>query len=320
MIRLAWGVVVVSLAACGGSSSGSIDAIADSGQSDGGVDAVIDGAVVDGAVPDAGPDAPPPVDAILGCVTAPPYTAPTPASVSIPAADLALWLRADLGVSLDDTSRVCEIDDLSGAGHDFRQLTAGSRPAMDVLGGQPALAVTGTQYLQHDGVLGIDGASARTIVIVVQLDATAARSTFFFQGQAGTGGTYLGPEANTFSTTGSRWGAYFTNNAYDTGLATSTGATVYVWATDSMTAGQPILSHLTVRANGAAQTLTRTAGGTGNTNIESFAGATYTWIGSGATAGADFQMAEALVWSRALSGVELGQVETYLMGRYGITP
>lgn len=322
MIRVARGfVVAVFLAACGGGSSGtSVDASGDGGQT-ARVDAgELDGSAADATPPDAAIDAPPPVDALPGCTLPPRYTAPTAAGVAIPGDGLALWLRADLGVSLDGSSRVCAIDDLSGAAHDFAQVTAGSRPTMGTLGGHEALAFTGTQYLQHDGVLGIAGTSARTIVVVVQLDTTTARSQFFFQGQVGTAGTYLGPEANTFGTAGSRFGAYFTNNAYDTGLATSTTPTVYAWATDSMTPGQPILSHLSVRANGATQALTRTPGGLGNTNIESFAGATYTWLGSGVTAAANFQTAEVLVWSRALTPTELAQVDAYLMGRYAIVP
>jgi hypothetical protein len=72
-----------------------------------------------------------------------------------------------------------------------------------------------------------------------------------------------------------------------------------------------------MRINAIPLTLTRTPGGLGNTNIENFSAANYTWIGVGLAA-QDFEVAEVLVWARALTPAEIDQVEAYLSARYGI--
>lgn len=252
-----------------------------------------------------------------GCSPAPPYTAPTPASAGIPAASLVAWVRADLGLSLDGSGRVCAADDLSGLGHHFVQVVPGSRPTVGALGGQAALAIVGAQGLEREDLLGIAATSSRTIVAVLELDAPAARSTPFSQGDPATNDDYLGPDINTFNTRGSRWGAYMTGNAYDGQLATGVDPVIQVWRIDSMIVGAPVLAHLSARINAVPLVLTRTPAGSGNGTIEDFAGARRTWL-SYPRATQDYQLAEVLVWSRALSLAEIGQVEVYLATRYGI--
>jgi len=271
-----------------------------------------DATAADASVPDAT------VTPLPGCMPAPPYTAPTPADGPIPGAGLVLWIRADMGLSLDGTGRVCAADDLSGSGHDFTQVAPASRGTVGTIGAHPALAFNGLQSLERGDVLGIAATSSRTVAVVVQLDAPAARSTPFMQGDPATLGIYLGPDISTFNSRGRRWGAYMTGNAYDGNVATSTGAAVQLWRIDSMTIGEPVLDHLSARINGAELTLTRTSGGDGNTRISRFANASKTWI-SVPRAGQDYQIAEVLVWSTPLTPAEITLVEAYLAARYGIT-
>jgi hypothetical protein len=76
-----------------------------------------------------------------------------------------------------------------------------------------------------------------------------------------------------------------------------------------------VLPAIDYRVNGATQTLTRTAGGLGNGNFESFAGANFTSVGAGP---ADAFVAEVLVYDRALSVSERQAVEAALKTRYSI--
>jgi hypothetical protein len=274
----------------------------------------------DAAEPDAQPLDATSADAAAlptGCSPAPLYTAPTPAAAGIPAASLVAWVRADLGLSLDGSGRVCAADDLSGLGHHFVQVVPGSRPTVGTLGGQVALAVVGAQWLEREDLLGIVATSSRTVVAVLELDAPAARSTPLSQGDPATNDDYLGPDINTFNTGGSRWGAYMTGNAYDGQLATGVDPVIQVWRIDSMTIGAPVLAHLSARINAVPLVLTRTPAGSGNGTIEDFAGARRTWLPY-PRATQDYQLAEVLVWSRALSLAEIAQVEAYLATRYGI--
>lgn len=298
------------LAACGGGSSGSTpDGTPDGSSVDG---RAIDGPPVDGTVADARPVS----DAIPGCSLPDPYTPPTPAEVGIPAG-MAVWLRADMGVSRDTDGLVCEIDDLSGNGHDFTQLSAGARPSVATIGLQPAIEYTGGKSMTRLDVMGLSPTATRTIFAVVQLDVTDARSTFIHQGTLANNHTDLGPEANTFNSAGNLWGLYMTGNAYDSQIAATTDPSIIVWKIDSMTIGQPILDHLSGRVSGLDMTLTRTPAGSGDGNIEDFTAADQSFFGY-SNPDQDYQIAEAILYGRTLTAREVGQVEAYLSARYGI--
>ncbi len=256
------------------------------------------------------------VDVGVGCNPPPALPRLSPGAAGLPADGLVLWLRGDRGVYATDAQRVCAWADQSGQRHLFLA-TGQARPLWGAatLGAQPAIHFDASgRLLSVGGVLGIPPTSARTFIAVVQLVSTTGRFAAVMQGQSGTSGTYLNLDANTFQTAGSREGAYLTNNAYDTALATSTTARVHVLTVSTMVAGGPVLSALDYRVNGAIQTLTRTSGGLGNGNIEDFAGANFTLVGSGPSA----FMAEALIYDRALSSDERASVETALKARYAV--
>jgi hypothetical protein len=262
-------------------------------------------------------DVPPPFDAGSGCI-APVGETPLDATAEgLPATGLVLWLRGDRGVYKTDTQAVCAWADQSGNRQLFTDTNMDARPTWSATGlnGQPAVRSTAAgDGLATGGVLGVPPASARTLVAVVALVAPAQRFHAVFMGQAGTPGTYLGLDTNTFNTAGSREGVYMMNNGYDAALATSTSPRIHVYTVSTMTAGTPVLSGVDYRVNGAAQTLTRTAGGLGNGNFEDFTDANFTSVATGA----EGLVAEILVYSRALTVDERGAVETALKTRYSI--
>lgn len=255
---------------------------------------------------------------VTGCQPPPPYVPLDPVVADIPSTTLALWIRADVGLSLDDQSRVCSADDQSGNGHHFTQVTPTSRPTVGTLSSLPAIAYTGLQELSHADVLGIDPLSPRTIYVVFEMDATSARTTPFMQGDLTTNDIYLGVDANTFMTSTNKYGVYMTGNAYDGDVATDGDPRIQSQRIDSMEVGEPILDHMTSRLNGKQLALTETPGGTGDQTFFDFSGASSSSIGY-PRSGQDYQVAEVLVWSSALTTEEIGKVEAYLSARYGIT-
>jgi hypothetical protein len=267
---------------------------------------------------DGGVEAAPPYDAGLGCLPPPADQVPLiPATEGIPAQGLALWVRADRGIyMLPGTGAVCAWADQSGHG---RILTnAGGRPFWEpgTVGGKEGVHFkTTSAAMATGGAVDIPAAAGRTFVAVVKSVSTTVRFQPVFQGKAGTPGTYVGIDTNTFQTAGSREGVYVTNNAYDSALATSTDVRVHVFTMSTMAAGTPVLPSIGYRVNGVAQTVARTSGGLGNGNIESIATADFTSVGS---AGGDTLVAEALIYDHPLNAAERATLEAALMARYGL--
>jgi hypothetical protein len=282
------------------------------GPSDAPTAAPVDG---DGGPGDALAEALPLFDAGSDCVAPSGETPLSAAAAGLPSTGLALWLRGDRGIYKTAAQGVCAWADQSG--HGTVLTGTGVRPAWtsNGLGGQPAVHfMAAGQQLGTSGVLGIAPTSARTIVAVLSLVATAQRFEAVFQGQGDTPGTYLGLDANTFGTVGNREGVYMMNNAYDSALATSSASRIHVYTMATMTPGAPILPAIDYRVNGATQTLTRRPVGLGNGNFEDFSQANFTSVGSLA----EGIIAEVLVYDRALTVDERGAVETALKTRYAV--
>jgi hypothetical protein len=232
-------------------------------------------------------------------------------------------VRADHGVYKTAQDEVCAWRDQSGAGNDLRPYTA-ARPTWQsaAVGGQPAIhAATVSQVLYTDNVLGIPATSGRTFIAVSKLVTANGRFNPIIQGQIGSSSTHLAIDANTWQTTTNREGAYVTNSSFDTALATGTAPRLHVLTLSTMTPGTALSSALAYRVDGVAQTLTRKSG---DGNIQSFAAANYTTVGSvnaspsGGVAAGDGLVAEALVYNRPLAAEEIAAVEAALKARYGI--
>jgi hypothetical protein len=288
-------------------ASGSAGASGNGGSAGAGGHASLDGGV-DAPVFDGGSD----------CI-APTGEAPLDAATAgFPAAGLVLWLRGDRGVYKTAGNAVCGWADQSGRGAILTPYAG--RPSWSATGiaGLPAVRSTAAgEGLSVGGVLGIAPTSARTIIAVSQLVSATNRFQACEQGQSGSPGTYIGLDANTFDTAGSREGVYMMNNAYDSALATTTASPrIHVYTISTMTLGTPVLSGIDYRVDGVTQTLTRTSGGLGNGNFEDFSGANYTSVATTS----EGIVAEVLIYDRALSVAERSAVEAALKTRYGITP
>jgi hypothetical protein len=312
-----------------GDADGALDGAADASDADASVDSdasgdsagdssASDASTGDASASDGTIEVTPPFDAGIGCLAPPATETPlVPATEGVPAQGLVLWLRGDRGVYMTPgAGAVCAWADQSGHGVIVQQVT--NRPIWltGAVGDKPGIHFTASSDLATSSLLGIAPTSGRTFVAVVKLVSTTNRFQAVIQGKAGTPGTYVAPDTNTFNTAGSREGVYMTNNAYDSALATSTAARVHVYTVSTMTAGTPVLSAIDYRVNGAAQALTRNGGGLGNGNIESFADANFTSVGAGSSA--DANVAELLVYDHALTTNEKTAVETALKTRYGI--
>lgn len=245
-------------------------------------------------------------------------TVSSAADAGLPTSGIVLWLRADIGVATVDGGAVCRWDDVSGNGRSFRPATA-TPPVAEAAGlnNKPAVSFSdANQHLSRADVLGIGAASGRTVAVIGATADTTHRFQYFTQGQGGTPGTYFGLDQNTFNTVGSREGAYVTNNAYDSDLATSTATRRHILSISSFVAGGALPNVLTYAIDGTARTLTRNSGGLGNGTVESFSTADYTSIGSASAGFTGAKIGELIVYDRELTGPERILVEQYFGARF----
>jgi hypothetical protein len=251
----------------------------------------------------------------LSCYPPAPYVPLDAGAVGIPTSGLAVWVRADVGVGLDGSSRPCSWDDQSGNGFNLEQVNPALRPTVDPtgIGGQSALHFLGSQGLIRGDVLGIPATSARTFIGVIEPVSVTGRANSFQQGISGDCCIHTGLDMNTYATAGQRFGLRVTNSTFDTNFATNTNPHIEVLTIDDLTPGLTITAHTTYHLDGMLGTLTLRSG-TGVT--DSFAGANYSTI---FTQGGEMVFAEAIVYSRALSDPERQMVQGYLGTRYGIS-
>ncbi len=346
---IAVGLGTLALAACfnGASSSGPPGT-----QFDAGFDSTsFDGETADGPLPESGvadssardsgglvdatADAAPIAwpDAGLGCSPPTGESGLDPTAAGLPANGLVLWLRGDYGVytTASDAgatgdagamASVCAWGDVSGNGWVLASPSSTPPPVLDSagVGGQPAVWMQPGTTLQIGSVLGIAPTSPRTLVAVEVLVNGDGRFNPIEQGLEGSPGTYITIDANTWETLGNLEGVYMTSNSIDSSTATSPGtARVHVFTVSSMTVGAQLSSSIDYRINGATQTLTvRQGGGT----IGDFSTADFTSVAAPLSSSTGVpgsgEVAEVLVYDRALTLAERQAVETALEARYAI--
>lgn len=249
-----------------------------------------------------------------GCLPPAAYDLLSTTDADIPAAGLALWVRADVGVGTEANHRVCTWEDQSGNGHHLEQTDPSLRPmAGAALGGQAAIDFDARQILTRNDVLDIGSTNGRSFFAVAQAESLTERAYFLYQGKPGVVGMYVAIDINTFNTSGQRFGAYMTNNAYDSNLATDLAPHIHSVFVDSMSPGGVVLDNYHYSVDGQGLTLTRTSGGLGNSLIEDFSVADKTGVGN-----ANIHIAEALIYDGALSAENRAKVVAYLKARYGI--
>ncbi len=267
-------------------------------------------------------DAPPEIDAGAGCMPPGAETTLSAAAEGLPTDGLVLWVRGDRGVYKTSDNAVCAWGDQISPARLLHPST--SRPTWQSagVGGQAAIHFNVVGSDLYTDLLGISATSARTFIAVSQLASATGRFHPILQGQGNSPGTYVGIDANTWQTVGSREGAYVTNNSYDSATATITTAPrVHVLTISTLVPGTAVMTAVDYRIDGATQTLTLKQG---DGTIADFSAADFTTIGAvsgtpsaGVTTGDAF-VAEALIYNRALTLVERAAVETSLKARYGI--
>lgn len=226
---------------------------------------------------------------------------------------LALWLRADLGITLNGAT-VSAWADQSGRGTHFSQGTAANQPTFASadagFGNKPSLVFDGTaDYLATAAAAGAALPAGVTIVIACKRTASGAFAPMVSLGfHAPNGGC---PE---FRCDGSNQYQGAMHDPGGTALANSTtapGTFDVVTLTYSVTSGAMLL-----RKNGSS---IRT-GGTNTANSDRPADQWFLGARSGLGTGyAPMRMAECVVLASVPDLTSISLIERYMGSRYGIT-
>jgi hypothetical protein len=230
----------------------------------------------------------------------------------VPTTGLKLWLKADAGVSLSG-STVSQWADQSGIGANATQATTDLQPVLvnGAVNGKPALKFDGTNdYLTF--TLPTNGLTGATVILVSQSDIDyngdwngVLRAPLFFNETAGWGSLHLSPFQKIvrwrFGTGQANNLPSYTRPSAVTGFSISTavkdGAVETLYVNGSQALQQP----------GKLTTITG-VNSTGN-------------LGRGYDNNTYFpgQIAEVLIYNRALIDSERQQVEQYLNQKYLVT-
>jgi hypothetical protein len=220
----------------------------------------------------------PELDAGADCIGPGVEVSLSPTAAGLPTDGLVLWVRADHGVYKTAANAVCGWRDQISPTRLL--LPSSSRPTWQdaSVGGQAAIHFNVVGSDLYTDPLGIPATSARTFIAVSQLASATGRFHPILQGQGNTPGTYLGIDANTWQTVGSREGVYVTNNSYDSATATITTAPrIHVMTVSTLELGTAVTTAVDYRIDGATQALTLKAG---NGSVADFSGANFTTIGA----------------------------------------
>jgi len=231
---------------------------------------------------------------------------------------LALWLKADTGVTLDGSGNVSSWADQSGNGRNATQTDAAKRPTVTSGGvnGLPSLVFSGAQTLLGSGALLANGVTA---FIVAKYNSASGRSAICNLGtqNASSPSRIFAIEQNTFLSAG-KLGLYTSSNSFDSSFQSSANQ-VRVTVASDLVSGSSVPSTTVYRVNGANQTLTSTSGGTlYDFNIRLGTNWLIGDIGSGVGYFSG-KLSEIIVFDKKLSHSEILQVEDYLV-KYGVDP
>lgn len=228
-----------------------------------------------------------------------------PATNVLPSNGLQLWLRADVGVTKDGSDVVDQWKDLSGNDHHFSQATTSAKPLWTsaAIGSLPSVNFDGSSdYLSAGDVELHSNSEGMTVFAVRRADDTAYRGLLskYWSNQ----------RVWILSTTSfilqESSGSYNGNTNADRASTTLDQVDSAVWTPGE--AGQ-------IWENGSLM-------GTATTAVTDLTETTAPlYLGRIADFGNYFDgdVAEMIVYNRALSNTERIEVETYLAQRYGLT-
>lgn len=218
--------------------------------------------------------------------------------------NLVLWLDASQ-LRLNDRAQVASWGDASGKGHTATQSSAANRPAYrtNVLNGKPAVRFDGSDYLRIAGSV-VTGAQARTVFFVARPNAAGNIGIIDLGNGATTrAGFLITPEFGVRINGGSRlWLTAASTSVATIGVVQLSGSTtreLTAWANGTqLAAGSTIAA--AVKTAGSGTVGAWTAAPLSATTFEG-------------------DIAEIIVYKRALLDAERRSVEQYLANKYGIS-
>lgn len=214
---------------------------------------------------------------------------------------LALWLRADLGITLNGAT-VSAWADQSGNGHVFAMATAGKQPAYtaSAIGGKPGITGTGGVGARRlDCATLAFGTSYTVFAAAVWILGTGNLNTRLIDWQAS-------PGANRLI---GKYGSH-TWQAYNGGFYGSTAAT--------SNAGV-ILTNKQTNGVGGRLYINGTSVGSNATSVAASTGLSVLGNNSAGVEYHEGHLSEVVVLSSAASDADRLLVERYMGSRYGIT-
>ncbi|MFA6288985.1 MAG: LamG-like jellyroll fold domain-containing protein [Opitutaceae bacterium] len=220
---------------------------------------------------------------------------------------LRAWYRADEGVVRDSNNKVSRWTDVSGQGSHVIQGWESALPsyAAEAINGQPAVAFDGEGFLKSPRAVNLFGGSdATSVVVVFRPDETQAAFSLLL-GYDTLGVQQMNQENNQY---GAVWASRDPENYWgNSGSLIATGGSAQV-----MTLVIPTGADVTGYLNGVLQTSDPDYGEGLSEELSSVA------VGAGTNGGGRFhgQIAEILVYNRALNNTERQAIETALMTKY----
>lgn len=241
---------------------------------------------------------------------------------TIPTTNLALWLKADAGVTLVG-GNVSAWNDSSPTGYNVAQTTAGQRPGYvasnSSLNNQPSVEITTAQNLigPQLGVSSGHPLWSPDMTIFVMAEVRSPWSTYATLVSVTSNGSWLdGWAIGSRDATGNLdfWFNGWNNRIYRSGVIGGITTARKVLAVGRATS---TTSELLYRLNGAQ--IGTASYGSQSTNATSYLtvsgapGNIYPAVAS--------SIAEIIIYNRSLSSLEISTVEDYLTGKYGaVTP
>jgi len=220
---------------------------------------------------------------------------------------LQLWLDASQIVGLNDGDSVGTWSDLSGNANDATQGTASKKPLYKtaIVNGKPVVRFDGVDdFLSNATLTALNGVSAATL-FTVKKETTYTGISFPF---------YTAANLYKFNVGGTRY--YRTSATEDANASSSTlwGSWTYEGMLyDGSQSGNS--NRLKVRSNGSplavgyTGTIQSTLGSGTGFYVSTYDGTTYPWNGD---------VAEIILFNRAVTGADLTNLEAYLASKYGL--
>lgn len=222
----------------------------------------------------------------------------------VPTTNMKLWLRPNAGITQDGNGYVSSWLDQSGSGNNLAQSTQSSEP-LYVAGsanGQGAVRFAGSDDLLKTAGLVVTTTSQFTIYAYAKPSSVTPPQTLFWQGDGSSTGGY---------------GAYFSGNSnLKTGWGSSSGE---VASTNPATAGNWSLIESRYDSSTHKMWINGTLSGSVSKTNSNFTTGYFTLGNYGPTPTQGFigDVAEVLVYGRALSDAERASVQSYLKTKYG---